>query len=67
MCFMVTYFQLEINCFFIVMHKSYNKSPIYFQVHIEMFVTYELQLNNVAEWWKQLYGESEGKENKGIL
>ena len=32
-----------------------------------MFVTYELQLNNVAEWWKQLYGESEGKENKGIL
>ena len=33
----------------------------------EMFVTYELQLNNVAEWWKQLYGESEGKENKGIL
>ena len=33
----------------------------------EMFVTYELQLNNVAEWWKQLYGESEGKEGKGIL
>ena len=33
----------------------------------EMFVTYELQLAMVAEWWKQLYGESEGKENKGIL
>ena len=33
----------------------------------EMFVTYELQLAQVAEWWKQLYGESEGKENKGIL
>ena len=32
----------------------------------EMFVTYELQLNNVAEWWKQLFGESEGKEGKGI-
>ena len=30
----------------------------------EMFVTYELQLNNVAEWWKQLYGESEGKKIK---
>ncbi len=33
----------------------------------EMFVTYELQLGMVAEWWKQLFGESEGKENKGIL
>ena len=33
----------------------------------EMFVTYELQLAMVAEWWKQLYGESEGKEEKGIL
>ena len=33
----------------------------------EMFVTYELQLAMVAEWWKQLFGESEGKENKGIL
>ena len=33
----------------------------------EMFVTYELQLTMVAEWWKQLYGESEGKDGKGIL
>lgn len=33
----------------------------------EMFVTYELQLAMVAEWWKQLFGESEGKEEKGIL
>ncbi len=33
----------------------------------EMFVTYELQYAMVAEWWKQLYGESEGKEGKGIL
>lgn len=33
----------------------------------EMFVTYELQLAMVAEWWKQLFGESEGKENKGVL
>ena len=32
-----------------------------------MFVTYELQLAMVAEWWKQLFGESEGKENKGTL
>lgn len=33
----------------------------------EMFVTYELQFAMVAEWWKQLFGESEGKENKGTL
>ncbi|MBS5114709.1 MAG: glucose-6-phosphate isomerase [Erysipelotrichaceae bacterium] len=33
----------------------------------EMFVTYELQYAMLAEWWKQLFGESEGKENKGIL
>ena len=33
----------------------------------EMFVTYELQLQQTAEWWKQLFGESEGKENKGIF
>ncbi len=33
----------------------------------EMFVTYELQLAMTAEWWKQLFGESEGKEGKGLL
>ncbi|MBP5279798.1 MAG: glucose-6-phosphate isomerase [Erysipelotrichaceae bacterium] len=31
------------------------------------FVTYHLQLTMVAEWWKQLFGESEGKDGKGIL
>lgn len=34
---------------------------------IEMFVTYEPQLNMLGEWWKQLFGESEGKEGKGIF
>ena len=33
----------------------------------EYFVTYHLQLTMVAEWWKQLFGESEGKDLKGIL
>ena len=33
---------------------------------IEMLVNYEPKLNYFAEWWKQLYGESEGKDNKGI-
>ena len=33
---------------------------------IELFVNYEPKLNYFAEWWKQLYGESEGKDHKGI-
>ena len=34
---------------------------------VEMFVAYEPQLAMLAEWWKQLLGESEGKDGKGIL
>ena len=34
---------------------------------VEMLVNYEPQLHYVSEWWKQLYGESEGKDNKGIF
>lgn len=33
----------------------------------EMLVSYEPQMAMVAEWWKQLFGESEGKEGKGLL
>ncbi|MCP1309757.1 glucose-6-phosphate isomerase [Paenibacillus tyrfis] len=32
----------------------------------EILVNYEPSLHYVSEWWKQLYGESEGKDNKGI-
>ncbi|MBP3868276.1 MAG: glucose-6-phosphate isomerase [Solobacterium sp.] len=35
--------------------------------NVEMFVTYEPQLQCLGEWFKQLMGESEGKEGKGIL
>ncbi len=34
---------------------------------IEIMVNYEPRLFYFTEWWKQLYGESEGKENKGIF
>lgn len=34
---------------------------------IEILVNYNPKLHFVSEWWKQLYGESEGKENKGIF
>ncbi len=33
----------------------------------EIMVNYEPRLFYMTEWWKQLYGESEGKENKGIF
>ena len=33
----------------------------------EILVGYEPSFRFFAEWWKQLYGESEGKENKGLF
>ena len=33
---------------------------------IEILVNFQPKLHYFAEWWKQLYGESEGKDNKGI-
>lgn len=34
---------------------------------IELLASYEPKLQYIAEWWKQLYGESEGKDGKGIF
>lgn len=34
--------------------------------NIEILVSYEPKLHYMIEWWKQLFGESEGKEGKGI-
>lgn len=34
---------------------------------IEIMVNYQPKLHFIAEWWKQLYGESEGKDGKGIF
>ena len=34
---------------------------------IEILVNYLDNLNYVSEWWKQLYGESEGKDGKGLF
>ncbi|MBR3002587.1 MAG: glucose-6-phosphate isomerase [Clostridia bacterium] len=35
--------------------------------NIEILANYEPKLHYITEWWKQLYGESEGKDNKGIF
>lgn len=34
---------------------------------IEVTVNYQPSLNYITEWWKQLFGESEGKQNRGIF
>lgn len=34
---------------------------------IELLVNYEPKLHYISEWWKQLFGESEGKDNKGLF
>jgi glucose-6-phosphate isomerase len=34
---------------------------------VEILATYEPKLKYVAEWWKQLFGESEGKQGRGIF
>ena len=40
----------------------YNKGKV-----IEVLVNYEPSLHYFNEWWKQLFGESEGKDNKGLF
>lgn len=35
--------------------------------NIEIMANYEPSLHYIGEWWKQLYGESEGKDQKGIF
>ncbi len=40
----------------------YNKNK-----KIEVLVSYEPKLSFISEWWKQLFGESEGKDNLGIF
>lgn len=44
-----------------VRNVLYNKGKT-----IEMLINYEPSLQYFAEWWKQLFGESEGKDQKGI-
>lgn len=55
---------LENQCYQYAVMRNYfythNKS-------IELFVTYEPSLTQIGEWLKQLFGESEGKEQKGLF
>lgn len=42
------------------MYEKYHKS-------VEFFITYVPSFVQIGEWWKQLFGESEGKDGKGLL
>ena len=54
----------ENNCYRYAVSRDY----MYRHGHpVEMFVTYEPQMSQISEWLKQLFGESEGKEKKGLL
>ncbi len=46
----------------ITRHALYQKGKL-----IELLINYEPRLHYLAEWWKQLFGESEGKDGKGIF
>ncbi len=57
---------------------NFNTNPVYQYSAIrhalycknkttEILANYNPKLNFISEWWKQLFGESEGKENKGIF
>ena len=46
----------------VVRNEIYNSGK-----KIEILGSYEPKLLYIAEWWKQLYGESEGKEGRGIF
>jgi len=43
------------------------RHSLYAQKYVEMYVSYEPQYAQLSEWLKQLFGESEGKESKGLL
>jgi glucose-6-phosphate isomerase len=58
--------------------ESFDKNPVFQYAairyllyqegkNIEILANYDLRLNFIAEWWKQLFGESEGKEHQGIF
>jgi glucose-6-phosphate isomerase len=46
----------------VLRHLLYTKGKV-----VEILANFEPQFHYIAEWWKQLFGESEGKENKGIF
>ena len=56
------------NCDNVVAQYAVARQALYHDGKTnEILVSYEPRLQYIAEWWKQLYGESEGKDGKGIF
>ena len=62
----------------IVMNKNFDENPSlqYAAIrnilhrkgkNVEILANYEPSMHYISEWWKQLYGESEGKDQRGIM
>jgi len=43
------------------------RNLLYKEKQVEVLVTFEPRLSFISEWWKQLYGESEGKDHQGLF
>lgn len=58
------YMNLDNDCYkyAVIRNILYRKGK-----SVEMLVSYDPSFTMMAEWWKQLFGESEGKDNKGIF
>lgn len=55
-------FKNDVHMYVALRNLLYRK-----EYSIEMLVNYEPKLTFFSEWWKQLFGESEGKDNKGLF
>ncbi len=59
----ITNFEQNICCRYAAARNVLNRKG----KEIEVLVGYEPSCISIAEWWKQLFGESEGKQGKGIF
>ena len=61
-CLYNSYHQNSAMMYAVTRNILYNKGKV-----IEVLANYEPAFHYIAEWWKQLYAESEGKDGKGLF
>lgn len=59
--------KVEIECNISALYAAARNALYRKGYKIEILANYHPKLHYIGEWWKQLYGESEGKEGKGIF
>ncbi len=50
-----------------IQYAAYRNAAYKKGKRIEVLASYQPAMHYISEWWKQLFGESEGKENQGIF